>query len=129
MPRAPAFWSRREASAWALTPFSVLFAALAGLRRALFRLGLARTEHLPVPVIVVGNIAVGGSGKTPVTLWLVEQLQAAGRRPGIVSRGYGGQIEGVAEVPPDGDPARFGDEPVLMARRSGTGLTPPLVRS
>ena len=80
--RAPAFWSRRGAVAWALMPLSLLFGAVAGLRRGLFRHGWLRTERLPAPVIVVGNIAVGGSGKTPVTLWLVEHLKAAGRRPG-----------------------------------------------
>lgn len=117
--RAPAFWSRLGAVAWALMPLSLLFGAVAGLRRGLFRNGWLRTERLPAPLIVVGNIAVGGSGKTPVTLWLVEHLKAAGRRPGIVSRGYGGHVEGVAEVPPDGDPAHFGDEPVLMAHLAG----------
>jgi tetraacyldisaccharide 4'-kinase len=119
MPRsAPQFWQHRGLPALALLPLSALFAGLAALRRALFRCGIWRVERLPVPVVVVGNIAVGGSGKTPVTLWLAEALRAAGRRPGIVSRGYGGRVEGCAEVPRDGDPAVFGDEPLLMALRS-----------
>lgn len=120
MPRsAPGFWQHRGVVAWSLFPLSLVFAFLAGLRRRLFALGWLKSERLPVPVIVVGNIAVGGSGKTPVALWLADQLRAAGHRPGIVSRGYGGSIEGVAGVPPGGDPARFGDEPVLMAAVSG----------
>ena len=120
MPRsAPAFWQHRGVRAWSLFPLSLLFAFLAGLRRWLFAVGILRAERLPVPVIVVGNIAVGGSGKTPVALWLADALKRHGRRPGIVSRGYGGSVEGVAEVAPGGDPARFGDEPVLMAAASG----------
>jgi len=116
MPRsAPGFWQHRGAAAWSLLPLSLLFGFLAGARRRLFALGLKKAERLPVPVVVVGNIAVGGSGKTPIALWLVAELRARGRQPGIVSRGYGGTVEGVAEVPVGGDPARFGDEPVLMA--------------
>lgn len=120
MPRsAPGFWQHRGAAAWSLLPLSLLFGLLAGVRRGLFALGLKKAERLPVPVVVVGNIAVGGSGKTPIALWLAAELRARGRRPGIVSRGYGGTIEDVAEVPVGGDPTRFGDEPVLMATASG----------
>ncbi|MCV2219078.1 tetraacyldisaccharide 4'-kinase [Thauera sp. Sel9] len=108
--QAPAFWRRRDLPARLLQPLSWLFGALARRRRR-----TTRPERLPVPVIVVGNIAVGGSGKTPVVQWLVARLSAAGRRPGIVSRGHGGRIEGVAAVPADGDPAVYGDEPVLLA--------------
>ena len=116
---APGFWQSRGALAWSLFPLSLLFALLASLRRRLFGLGILKSVRLPVQVIVVGNIAVGGSGKTPVVLWLVELLRSRGFKPGIVSRGYGGTVEGVAAVPVDGDPARFGDEPVMMAARSG----------
>jgi len=116
MPRsAPGFWRHRGVTAFALLPLSLLFAFLSGVRRWLYRAGLLRVECLPVPVIVVGNIAVGGSGKTPVALWLAAELKARGFTPGIVSRGYGGSTEGVAEVKAGGDPACFGDEPVLMA--------------
>lgn len=108
--RAPAFWRRRGAFAWLLYPLSLLFGALARMRRQ-----RTRVERLPVPVIVVGNIAVGGSGKTPVVQWLVARLRAAGYSPGIVSRGHGGTVTGVAQVPADGDPAVYGDEPVLLA--------------
>jgi tetraacyldisaccharide 4'-kinase len=74
----------------ALLPLSLLFAFLAGLRRRLFALGVLKAERLPVPVIVVGNIAVGGSGKTPVALWLAGGAARPRAPPGIVSRGYGG---------------------------------------
>ncbi|THF66120.1 tetraacyldisaccharide 4'-kinase [Pseudothauera nasutitermitis] len=120
MPRqAPSFWATRNARSAALLPLAALFGVLAGLRRRLYRSGLLKAERLPVPVIVVGNIAVGGSGKTPVAHWLAGQLRAAGRRPGIVSRGYGGRVEGCALVPADGDPGLYGDEPVLLARLTG----------
>lgn len=78
-------------------------------------------EHLPVPVIVVGNLTVGGTGKTPLTIWLVEWLRGAGYRPGVVSRGYGGRRSSRAVLPvvPDSDPLVAGDEPVLVARRTG----------
>ncbi len=99
-------------------PSSLLFGLLAGLRRALYRLGILRTEHLPVPVIVVGNLSVGGSGKTPLTLTLVEWLRQAGFAPGIVSRGYGGTARLPLPVTALSDPALVGDEPVLLARRA-----------
>lgn len=118
--QAPAFWQGRGAVAQLLRPLSWLFGALAARRRASIT-----PERLPVPVIVVGNIAVGGSGKTPVVDWLAGVLRAAGYRPGIVSRGHGGRVGaegGVALVPDDGDPERYGDEPVLLARLTGCPL-------
>jgi tetraacyldisaccharide 4'-kinase len=122
--RAPAFWQTRlSPAALALLPLSLLFGLVAGGRRRLFRAGLLASVRLPVPVIVVGNVAAGGSGKTPVVDWLVARLRAAGYQPGIVSRGYGSTLgDGVALVPAGGDPARFGDEPVLLARLTGCPL-------
>lgn len=101
-----------------LAPLSWVFRLLVTRRRAGFASGRCNSTRLPVPVIVVGNLTVGGSGKTPVTLWLVEQLRAAGWRPGIVSRGYGGSHDGVRAASGD-DAAESGDEPALLARRSG----------
>lgn len=96
-----------------LRPLSALYGLVAALRRQ----GL-RPQRLPVPVIVVGNLSVGGTGKTPFTLWLVEQLRAAGWRPGIVSRGYGGRAPAYPlRVTAQTDPRHCGDEPALMARR------------
>ena len=108
--QAPAFWRKRGLPARLLFPLALLFGVLARRRRR-----RARVQTLPVPVIVVGNIAVGGSGKTPVVQWLVAQLRAAGYCPGIVSRGHGARIKGVATVPGNGDAALYGDEPVLLA--------------
>ena len=98
---------------------SVPFACVAALRRAGYRSGLFRSVRLPVPVVVVGNIGVGGTGKTPLVLWLAQRLLAGGRRPGIVSRGYGGSATGVTEVRADSRVEAVGDEPLLLARRSG----------
>lgn len=115
-----AIWRSRGPKALALLPVAVCFAALSGLRRAAYRLGLTKAEQLPVPVVVVGNITAGGAGKTPLTLYLAQQLAALGRRPGIVSRGYGGSVgEGVLEVTPESDAAQVGDEPLLLRRRAG----------
>lgn len=112
-------WYRLSALSLALAPLSVLFGAGAALRRAGYRAGLLGTERLPVPVVVVGNLVVGGTGKTPLVLWLVGALSARGFRPGIVSRGYRAANDTPRAVPPDGDPARYGDEPLLLAGRSG----------
>jgi len=97
-----------------LYPLSLLYGAVSSTRRT-----MASPVKLAVPVIVVGNITAGGTGKTPLTLWLAEFLWARGRTPGIVSRGYGGQPGAPRRVLPDSDPLACGDEPVLLARRSG----------
>lgn len=117
----PAYWYRSGWQVFLLTPVAWLFRLLTFLRRTAYRLGLLKTHHLPVPVIVVGNIAVGGSGKTPVVMWLVEVLRQAGWHPGVISRGYGGTVQAVAEVDLSADDpcSQFGDEPVLMAQRLG----------
>ncbi|MDW8323269.1 MAG: tetraacyldisaccharide 4'-kinase [Burkholderiales bacterium] len=104
---------------WLLLPLAGLFLLGAFLRRLAYRLRLLPVHRLPVPVIVVGNITLGGTGKTPLTLWLAQRLRAAGWRPGIVSRGYGGRQRGPAAVTPASDPYEVGDEPLLLARRSG----------
>ncbi|MDP2879289.1 MAG: tetraacyldisaccharide 4'-kinase [Sulfuricella sp.] len=101
-----------------LLPLSILFGLVAALRRVLYRAGLLRAIRLPVPVIVVGNISVGGTGKTPLVLWLADFLRQQGYHPGIVSRGYGGGTQGAAAVDIRSDPAVVGDEPLLLARKS-----------
>lgn len=109
---------RLTALALALAPLSLVFALGAALRRASYRAGALRTERLAVPVIVVGNITAGGSGKTPFTAALCRALAEHGFHPGIVSRGHGRTV--ADDVPllvaPDADPARVGDEPLLLAR-------------
>lgn len=112
-------WQRTGAAHALLIPLSWLYGLIAGLRRALYRAGIFRSHALPVPVLIVGNITVGGSGKTPLVLWLVEFLRGQGWRPGIVSRGYRGAEGGPLPVTPESDPAKAGDEPVLLARRAG----------
>jgi tetraacyldisaccharide 4'-kinase len=102
-----------------LLPLSLLFLGASRLRRWLYRRRLLNVTRMPVPVIVVGNITVGGSGKTPIVIWLVDMLRAAGWCPGVVSRGYGGRGKGVLPVRPDSNPMSVGDEPVLIARRCG----------
>jgi tetraacyldisaccharide 4'-kinase len=101
-----------------LLPLSWLFRLLVAVRGLLYRKGILPAVALPVPVVVVGNLTVGGAGKTPLTLWLAERLREAGRRPGIISRGYGGAGK-IAAVTPQSDAAAVGDEPLLLARRSG----------
>ncbi|MTW10668.1 tetraacyldisaccharide 4'-kinase [Pseudoduganella eburnea] len=112
-------WLRRGALACALWPLSLLFRFLAAARRAAFAAGLSSSERLPVPVVVVGNIFIGGTGKTPLTIWLVDALRAAGFRPGVVSRGFGGKDAAPREVGASSTPSDVGDEPVLIAARTG----------
>lgn len=108
------FEQRRPSPAlWLLLPLSGIFFLLSRLKQR-----LVRPLRMTVPVVVVGNITVGGAGKTPLTLWLAGQLRTQGMRPGIVSRGYGGRASSPCPVSLDADPAQVGDEPLLLARRS-----------
>lgn len=105
---------------WILVPFSWLFIVLTSLRRMLYRVGILLPDVLPAPVVVIGNLSVGGSGKTPCTLWLADRFAAAGYRPGIIVRGYGGHARSWPQlVTGDSDPHEVGDEAVLLACRSG----------
>ena len=109
-------WQRTGAAAYALLPLAALFWCAAALRHWLFARGVLRIARLPVPVVVVGNVTAGGTGKTPLVAWLARELSARGRRPGIVTRGYGGRAPGTGRVRPDADPGLAGDEAVLLAR-------------
>ncbi|MDP1996660.1 MAG: tetraacyldisaccharide 4'-kinase, partial [Gallionella sp.] len=100
-----------------LLPISLLFRALATLRRTLYLSRILTSKKLAVPVIVIGNISAGGTGKTPLTLALAQQLIRHGRHPLIVSRGHGGSAQQAQRVTPDSDVRQVGDEPLLMARR------------
>ena len=97
-----------------LLPLAALFSAVSALRRLAYRRGWRRAIAVGVPVIIVGNITAGGSGKTPLTIWLVNWLRAQGYRPGVVSRGYGGAARGCVEVEAGSSPAEVGDEPLLI---------------
>lgn len=123
MKNTPVFWQKRSWRAASLLPAATLFRSLAALRCGFYRCGILRHEQLPVPVIIVGNIAIGGSGKTPAVIWLIEELRKIGRHPGIVSRGYGGQAVTsgkphliVARSSSHPDPDFYGDEPVMLAQ-------------
>jgi tetraacyldisaccharide 4'-kinase len=112
-------WQRVTALSLLLYPLSLAFRSIVALRRIAYARGLLRAVRLPVPVVVVGNITVGGTGKTPLVLWLVGHLSQRGMHPGIVSRGYGASHAHASAVPPTAEPGRAGDEPLLLAQRSG----------
>lgn len=116
-------WLQQQWTGWTpwhilLMPLSWVFAALSRVRKYLYKTGWRKTYRLDVPVIVVGNINVGGSGKTPVVIWLAKQLQLAGYTPGIISRGYGGKAQSVQPVFANSCAQQVGDEPVLIAQRT-----------
>ncbi len=114
----PAFWMRRGIVAHALLPLAWVFGALSALRRLAYRLRWLSAWRAPVPVVVIGNVTVGGSGKTPLVLAAAQALRAAGLHPGIVSRGYR-RARGAPEpmaVLPDTDVRACGDEPLLLRR-------------
>ncbi len=121
MPQPPAYWfGDAPVPGWARA-LGGLYGALVALRVRLYRAGLLRRQRIGVPVIVVGNITAGGTGKTPLTIALFERLRAAGFKPGVASRGYGRSGEGQARwVDAGTSPADGGDEPVLIARQAGT---------
>jgi tetraacyldisaccharide 4'-kinase len=114
---AQAWYAPRQTAVTALlTPVALGFGALASLRRGLDRRGVLKVQKLPVPVVVIGNVTAGGAGKTPLALALAQALFERGRRPGIVSRGYGGSNVAARAVDPGDDPRIVGDEPLLYAR-------------
>lgn len=112
-------WLARGATAWLLWPMSCVYRLLMTLRHLGYRTGLLRSHRLPVPVLVVGNLIVGGAGKTPTTMALIQLLKANGHRPGIVSRGYGRSTDEPLLVTRDTSAANAGDEPLLMHLRTG----------
>jgi tetraacyldisaccharide 4'-kinase len=112
-------WYRVSPLHLVLWPLSMLFALLAAVRRALYRAGALQVVRLPLPVIVVGNISVGGTGKTPLVIHLAAWLQERGLRPGIICRGHGGSAPAPMAARADGDLQLLGDEAILLARRTG----------
>ncbi|MBN6076962.1 tetraacyldisaccharide 4'-kinase [Aggregatibacter actinomycetemcomitans] len=113
------FWYSRSWITWLLCPFSLLFWLITAIRRALFRFNLLKSYRAPVPVVIVGNLSVGGNGKTPAVIWLVQELTKCGLKVGVISRGYGSQAKQYPLlVTSTGDPVEAGDEPVLIATRT-----------
>jgi len=112
-------WYGKHFLSLLLTPVSWLYIAIVSLRRLAYVSGVLPVQQVSVPVIVVGNITVGGNGKTPLIIWLIEYLKDNGFQPAVVSRGYGGNIkQWPQQVRPDSNPAVVGDEPVLIAQRT-----------
>jgi tetraacyldisaccharide 4'-kinase len=112
-------WYGNSAWRFLLLPLSLIFSAMVSLRRSLYRIGILKSYRMPVPVVVVGNITVGGTGKTPITIWLAQELKIRGHNPGIVSRGYGGKVGNMPiEATAFSSPETVGDEAILIAVRS-----------
>jgi tetraacyldisaccharide 4'-kinase len=112
-------WQRRGVIACLLWPLSFIFNLLIVTRLALYALGIFRITLLPVPVIVVGNIFVGGTGKTPLVIWIIQLLQEQGWKPAVISRGYGSSAQQVRAVEKNSHANEVGDEPLLIAKRTG----------
>ena len=112
-------WYRLSALSLALWPLSLVYRLLLNLRRLAYRSGALRVTRFQLPVIVVGNIVAGGTGKTPLVLWLARMLTKNGWTPGIVSRGYGGNAALPMEVAVTSSANLVGDEPLLLARDGG----------
>ncbi|MGB4860079.1 MAG: tetraacyldisaccharide 4'-kinase [Dokdonella sp.] len=117
--RLQAIWYGSEPPPLALRALVPIYVGLRNLHRLPYRLGLRAPQRLPVPVIVVGNLTVGGSGKTPLVLALIDALCERGWNPGVISRGYGGSVHVPTRVDGSSDPTVVGDEPCLIHQRSG----------
>ena len=115
--KAPKFWERRGPTSLLLWPLSWLYGLVVRVRKLIQDTGLVKPKPAPVPVIIVGNIRVGGTGKTPIVIALAERLQQLGWNPGIISRGYGSSSQtSPSQVNSSSDPSLVGDEPVLIAK-------------
>jgi tetraacyldisaccharide 4'-kinase len=112
-------WQTKNTLAYLLLPLSFLYRTIIAIRKWLYQKKIKKTTTFPVPVIVVGNITVGGTGKTPLVIWLANFLRQHGYHPGIVSRGYGAKaLQYPMTVMPESDPSLVGDEPLLIVRNT-----------
>jgi len=117
--KAPKFWERRGPTSLLLWPISWIYGWVVRTRKLIYDLGLWKGKPTRVPIIIVGNIRVGGTGKTPIVIAIAESLSQLGWKPGIISRGYGSSAQTAPTlVRSDSDSALVGDEPVLMAKRT-----------
>jgi tetraacyldisaccharide 4'-kinase len=112
------YWYSQNPVAWLLLPISWFYCALVILRRWLYRIGIIKSYRISVPLVIVGNISVGGTGKTPLLIALCDLLKKQGIKPGIVSRGYGGSFTGERLVDDTDAAEDVGDEPFLIAKRT-----------
>jgi len=112
------YWYSRNLIAWLLWPLSLLFCIVVFVRRQCYQLGIITSQHFDVPVVIVGNISVGGSGKTPLLISICEFLIEQGKAPGIVSRGYGGSVSGVKQIDGNDSAINVGDEPWMIFQRT-----------
>jgi tetraacyldisaccharide 4'-kinase len=112
-------WYEESPGAAVLQPLSWLYGAAVSARRLGYERGWLRSHAVGRPVIVVGNLTVGGTGKTPLTIWLAQQLRQRGLEVGLVSRGYGRQQSGLRAVTSDSSWREVGDEPLILHRRTG----------
>lgn len=114
----PSFWQSKHLLAYLLLPFSYCFQFICFLRRKYYQ--LKKNKKFPIPIIIVGNITVGGTGKTPLVIWLANLLKENGYKPAIISRGYKSKAEHYPQiVTNNSDPQMVGDEALLLARNSG----------
>ncbi|MCX8701347.1 tetraacyldisaccharide 4'-kinase [Gilliamella sp. B2840] len=112
-------WYGKNRLFWLLIPFSLLYGIIAFVRRFLYKMGIFKSWHSPVPIIVIGNLSVGGNGKTPLAISLIEALEAKGLKVGLVSRGYGGKTENYPLILDNTTTTdQAGDEPVLIYQRT-----------
>jgi len=122
-------WHEGHPALWMLLPLMLLFAVVTALRRAAYRTGIFKRNEFPVPIVVIGNITVGGTGKTPLTLALIERLRTEGFTPGVVSRGYGGRADYPLLLNDDVTARESGDEPMTLFRRTAVPLVVDPVRA
>lgn len=121
--RMQSLWYGNSRVAWLLLPLSGLFAGAMALRRWLYRAGVLKVIRVDRPVVVIGNISVGGTGKTPLVIWLARQLSAQGLKVAVIARGYRGKARQWPQVVNAGsDPELVGDEPVLIAQQTGVAV-------
>jgi tetraacyldisaccharide 4'-kinase len=117
--KAPRFWERRGPTSLILWPLSKVYGWVNEVLDLVNDLNLGRHKRTSVPIIIVGNIRIGGTGKTPIVIALAEQLALMGWKPGVISRGYGASaLSAPRQVKSDSNPAEVGDEPVLIAKRT-----------
>ncbi len=112
------YWYESSLLLWLLLPLSWLYCLTGAIRRKLYQFNIKKSYAAQVPVVVVGNIVVGGSGKTPLLISLCEFVKEKGYKPGVVSRGYGGKLSGIKQLNDNDSAELVGDEPLMIYQRT-----------